>query len=98
MAAFFDDDFLPAPDYLEQVAAALGAEPGLLAVDGWVVADGAAGPGFDWRTAGEIPEAVAADAAAPRYDALEVLYGCNMCVRVSALGPRPFDENLPLYA
>lgn len=98
VAVCFDDDFLPATDYLERVADVLMADPALLAVDGKLIADGAAGPGLTWDAAERL--LLAAPPAAPdlHYDQPDGLYGCNMVIRMSALGAEPFDANLPLYA
>lgn len=98
VAVCFDDDFLPAPDYLERAAEALAADPTLLAVDGKLVADGAVGPGLTWEAAERL--LLHAPPATPglRYDQPDGLYGCNMALRMAALGEQPFDERLPLYA
>ena len=98
VVAFFDDDFLPASDYLERAVAALAADPALLGVDGAVVADGAVGPGLTWAAAAEI---LAGDRSRPGpviYDQPDGLYGCNMVVRTRAALAVRFDETLPLYA
>ena len=46
---FFDDDFLPAADYLEVLEKALHAHPGWAVLRGEAVADGANGPGFTFE-------------------------------------------------
>lgn len=98
LAVFFDDDFLPADDYLAQVAEAMRQNPTLLAVDGCVVHDGAAGPGLAWGAAERLLAASSRLETDLRFDQKDGLYGCNMCYRAAALGPAPFDEALPLYA
>ncbi len=97
LVVFFDDDFLPADDYLERVDEVLRAEPDLLAVDGLVLADGASGPGLDWDRAGEILRAAEPASDGVIFDQPDGLYGCNMCVRVAAFRAELFDEGLPLY-
>ena len=98
---FFDDDFYPAPSYLEEVEAMLIRHPDVVIARGRALADGAAGPGIGHEEAlrilGSVPALPPAEAAmSDIYGA----YGCNMTVRmmpVLAHGIR-FDENLPLYA
>ncbi|MEO1014348.1 MAG: glycosyltransferase family 2 protein [Pseudomonadota bacterium] len=95
---FFDDDFIPSPDYLENLEAIFEANPGVAGVTGRVLMDGVKGPGLSPE------EALAAISAwrAPAPDAVNMesrngLYGCNMAYRGSAVGARRFDEKLPLY-
>ncbi|MFL1461164.1 glycosyltransferase family 2 protein [Roseococcus sp. DSY-14] len=97
---FFDDDFLPAPEWLAVLEAVLRARPDCAVATGVVLADGAKGPGI-------APDAARAilGGAPPPPDALAVAnafnaYGCNMALRLAPLrahGIR-FDEALPLYA
>lgn len=96
---FLDDDFLPQPGYLAALEAAFLADPALVVATGWVIADGARGPGI---SVAEGRRLLAADA--PPTDAAPFPhfngYGCNMAVRmevVRATGIR-VDEALPLYA
>lgn len=92
---FFDDDFIPAPDYLEQVEAMFAADPQIVGVTGELRADGVRCGGFT------IDEAVAIlarpDPAPAPLRARHELYGCNMAIRASAAQGLRFDENLPLY-
>ncbi len=97
---FFDDDFLPAPEWLAVLEAVLQAQPGCAVATGVVLADGAKGPGIEPAAARAIlaaaPPAPDALATAPAFNA----YGCNMALRLAPLrahGIR-FDEALPLYA
>ena len=97
IVSFFDDDFIPADNYLEEVAAAFQTNPDWSVVMGRVVADGARGTGLDWETG-----IAALDSATDRPQEHGVVehvgaYGCNMSVRVSAVGKLRFDERLPLY-
>ncbi|MDB5723773.1 MAG: putative glycosyltransferase [Novosphingobium sp.] len=93
---FFDDDFVPALDYLEQVERLMEADSALVGVTGELVADGIHGApiafedGASRLDGGERP---AATAARPR----RALYGCNMVIRREAARDLRFDENLPLY-
>lgn len=96
VVVFFDDDFVPADDFLEQLEALLLAEPDVAGATGVLVADGAQGQplGFDEAVhrldvAGERPAPEASDCLS--------LYGCNMAIRLSAAKGLRFDEKLPLY-
>lgn len=96
VVVFFDDDFVPALDYLEQVERMMKADPSLVGVTGELVADGIHGTPIAFEEAAarldddaERPTAM----ARPRRG----LYGCNMAVRRLAAADLRFDENLPLY-
>ena len=95
---FFDDDFLPANDYLERIEQAFVANPQWSVLFGHAVHDGA-------RTAGlTFPEGLSKLRAAEKmpqqppqaYDHLGA-YGCNMSVRSRHVGSVRFDERLVLY-
>ncbi len=97
---FFDDDFLPAPEWLATLEAVLAARPDCAVATGVVLADGAKGPGIEPAAARAILAA-----APPAPDALAVAdafnaYGCNMALRLAPLRAHAirFDEALPLYA
>ncbi|WP_330702115.1 glycosyltransferase family 2 protein [Novosphingobium resinovorum] len=95
IVVFFDDDFVPAPDYLANVEALFGGDAGIVGVTGELRADGVRCGGLC------VEEALAiiarpADETAPLRDRHE-LYGCNMAIRMSAVQGMRFDENLPLY-
>ncbi|WP_404479908.1 glycosyltransferase family 2 protein [Novosphingobium sp. BL-52-GroH] len=92
---FFDDDFIPAPDYLAQVEALFEAHPDIVGITGELRADGVREGGLT------IEQALAllarpSLAPAPMRTRHE-LYGCNMAIRASAAAGMRFDENLPLY-
>lgn len=93
---FFDDDFIPAPDYLANVEALFAADPGLVGVTGRLLADGVLHGGYSIAQAQAFIAGRTAAAPAvltPRRE----LYGCNMAIRLSAAEGLRFDENLPLY-
>ena len=95
---FFDDDFLPADDYLEQVEASLADHPDWAVVTGRVLFDGIKGPGMSFEEGKELlstcdHRSVPAGPALERHGA----YGCNMAVRFCDIGEIRFDERLPLY-
>ena len=97
---FIDDDFLPAPDWLDVLEQVLRAHPDCVVATGTVIADGAKGPGISVEDAREI---LAADMPPP--DTLAVAphfngYGCNMAFRMAVVRDHAlrFDEALPAYA
>ena len=94
---FFDDDFVPANDYLEAVEALMAANPDIAGLTGMLVDDGIHHDPIDFEDAvhrlnvdGERPEQAG---HRPRMS----LYGCNMAIRLATLGDLRFDETLPLY-
>lgn len=95
---FFDDDFLPAPTYLAEVEWGFEAWPDVVMTTGAVVADGIIGPGFGIAEGRHRLAGIAIIAEAPT-EPVENGYGCNMAVRLAAVGAEQcrFDERLPLY-
>jgi glycosyltransferase involved in cell wall biosynthesis len=92
---FLDDDFVPAPDYLENVEKLFADRPSLVGATGDVIADGVTGPGIAYEEALAI---IAAHAPAGLAEVpMPCLYGCNMAFRAAAIGDVRFDERLPLY-
>ncbi|WP_338468424.1 glycosyltransferase [Novosphingobium sp. ZN18A2] len=97
VVVFFDDDFTPANDYLAGVDALMTAFPETAGLTGDLVDDGILDVPIAFEDAvrrlevdGERPQGT---------DRVPVrsLYGCNMAIRLEALGDLRFDENLPLY-
>jgi len=98
---FFDDDFLPAADYLATVARGFLDHPDWAVVRGDAVVDGANSAGLTFA------DGLAALRGAERRRALNPVaphvseqtggYGCNMSIRTSVVGDVRFDERLPLY-
>jgi hypothetical protein len=98
LIVFFDDDFVPAADYLRQCERVFEQHPDVVMLTGAVIADGILGPGL---TPADAERCLAGDRPPARPGLTEVYngYGCNMAVRASvvrATGLR-FDETLPLY-
>lgn len=93
---FLDDDFVLADDYVAQTMRLFEAQPAIVGATGRVIADGIMTPGY---TIDHAVALIAADAppAEPALTARTTLYGCNMAIRLSALGELRFDERLPLY-
>jgi GT2 family glycosyltransferase len=95
VVVFFDDDFAPAGNWLEQCVRIFDLEPNVAGVNGILARDGAKGEPVSWQEArlliagrgqvqiilSQIPE----------------LYGCNMAFRTSAIAEIQFDERLVLY-
>ena len=98
VVTFFDDDFIPADTYLENLLAAMARHRDWVVVTGHVVQDGIRGPGllFDEglaRLATRRPVSDTDPNVAPRTGA----YGCNMSIRAEAARGHFFDERLVLY-
>ncbi len=92
--AFFDDDFLPHPQWLQRAVAAFDRADDVVCVTGHVVANGVGGGEID----AEAGLALVASAAPADWVEDDVSpYGCNMAFRRAALGDLRFDERLPLY-
>nr|WP_224715885.1 glycosyltransferase [Mesorhizobium sp. CA4]MBZ9821503.1 glycosyltransferase [Mesorhizobium sp. CA4] len=95
---FFDDDFVPSAEYLEQIERAFAENDGWAVVMGMVVRDGATNAGLTWQAA----EAALREAELKKHDGPPVVdhigaYGCNMSLRSSLVGDLRFDERLVLY-
>jgi GT2 family glycosyltransferase len=97
IVVFFDDDFLPHPNYLAAVEQYMTANPTCVVATGKVLADGINGPGL---TVAEGLSVLARHnegepGATPTFTA----YGCNMAVRTAPMRLHGllFDERLPLY-
>jgi GT2 family glycosyltransferase len=96
---FFDDDFIPASDYLEQLERFFDENPHAAGVTGNVLKDGVTGTGITLKEALQIIEnhpAIAVDEE-PFLEKRLSLYGCNMAFRREAIENLRFDERLPLY-
>ena len=99
--AFFDDDFLPANDWLAHCANCFTTHRDIVGLTGRILADGVRGPGLTHREsldylAGRLPpQPHWASGSQPR-DTGSV-YGCNMAFRNTAIRGCRFDETLPLY-
>jgi hypothetical protein len=93
---FFDDDFVPADDYLEQVEVAFSKHSDYAVVHGRVVADGITGAGLTFEQG---RDALALDQPDLSHEVVEDIsaYGCNMSFRANLIGTNRFDERLVLY-
>ena len=95
---FFDDDFVPADDYLEHVAKAFEEHDEWAVVMGRVVKDGATNAGLHWHEALlALHRSKMQSPPEPRVVLHVGAYGCNMSLRADAIGDLRFDERLVLY-
>jgi hypothetical protein len=98
---FFDDDYRPAHDWLEQAAQLFESQSEVVGLTGRVLADGVHGYPLDEQAAEDylsgrrLPERHWATGSQSR--TLTSLYGCNMAFRDTVILRCRFDENLPLY-
>lgn len=105
VVAFLDDDFIPARDYLEILAAAFDAHPDWVALTGAVIADGVCGKGIAFdaglamldRDSSSSASAIRGQSGAGLWHEVFSTYGCNMAFRCTAIRGLRFDERLPLY-
>ena len=100
LIVFFDDDFFPGPNYLEELERIFFDNPDVVAVTGRPLFDGVSGPGLEAEAALGL---IAADLSNPTDRALAPTYGtygCNMAFRMSPIREHGllFDEALPLYS
>jgi uncharacterized protein involved in exopolysaccharide biosynthesis/Mrp family chromosome partitioning ATPase len=98
---FLDDDFLMAPNYIEEMERLFQQYPDVAMCTGNVLADGITGPGISVADGLRLVERRGRRKTelGNQVQATYNGYGCNMAVRmtiVRAINLR-FDENLPLY-
>ncbi len=97
---FFDDDAVVRADYVQRGMEFFAAHPGVVALTGRVLLDGAAHSGA------QISEPVARRAVEDSarlpptgaWTPSRTLYGCNFAFRRSAVPQLRFDDRLPLYS
>lgn len=95
---FFDDDFLPADNYLNLVEAAFEHDPEFAVVMGHVVEDGARTAGLSFEQGLATLRAAEANFhPEPRMRDHVGAYGCNMSMRSRLIRDLRFDERLVLY-
>ncbi len=99
IVVFIDDDYVPAPDFVEGVERLFSNHPDVVAASGHLIADGVFSPGLAFDEA----DALIADYRAPHADERWLTdetgtYGCNMAYRLAAAPHVRFDDSLPLYA
>lgn len=98
--AYFDDDYRPQSDWIEQAHRAFEGES-VVGITGWVLADGITGPGISEADAerylsGDLPPEPH-ESRGHVGQSLESAYGCNMAFVGSVSRICRFDEHLPAY-
>jgi GT2 family glycosyltransferase len=98
IVTFFDDDFVPADNYLAQVQSLFSDNVDWSVVTGWVVQDGARTSPLSFDAGLAALSAAASGPQPPRIVRdLPGVYGCNMSMRTRDVGDLRFDERLALY-
>ncbi len=97
---YFDDDYRPQSDWIEQAHRAFG-DNDVAGITGWVLADGITGPGISEADArrylsGDLPPEPH-ESRKHIGQSLESAYGCNMAFIGSVTRAYRFDEHLPAY-
>jgi glycosyltransferase involved in cell wall biosynthesis len=97
---YFDDDFFPDKSYLANLEIMFLAHLDVVAATGFVLADGAIGPGLSLEQGLEIVRNGMSLPADEQVADCYGTYGCNMAFRMAPIVNNRilFDENLPLYA
>ncbi|HYP85728.1 glycosyltransferase [Variovorax sp.] len=100
LVVFFDDDFLPADDFLEEAERLFLGRPEVLVATGQVLADGILGPGLAYEQGVELLANAGRGSQPPSLTPTYNAYGCNMAIRMAPVRQHKyrFDERLPLYA
>jgi GT2 family glycosyltransferase len=96
---FFDDDFYPAPDYIQRVIQLFTTHPRVVLATHWPILDGAQGPGITHEDAVRALESSVPIGGDSKPSATYGGYGCNMSIRMDVIREHRlrFDESLPLY-
>lgn len=97
---FFDDDFRPAYNWLENAQKSFIENPKVVGLSGWVLADGIKTLGISEEEAQRILSSDTHLSRTPWFGnrkEVEGLYGCNMTFRGCVAFTQRFDENLPFY-
>jgi glycosyltransferase involved in cell wall biosynthesis len=97
VAVFFDDDFAPAGNWIEQCAGVFSSDSDIAGVNGIVIRDGAKTQPISWQEARHLI-AVPRPADPRTLSDIADLYGCNMAFRMAAIDGMEFDERLALYS
>lgn len=97
---FLDDDFLMAPDYLQEVERIFDANPDIVMTTGTLIADGILGPGLNLEQGEKLLADAIRTPAERQFHPVIGGYGCNMALRAEPIIAHDirFDERLPLYS
>lgn len=99
IVVFVDDDYVPAPDFIEGVERLFSDHPDVVAASGHLIADGIYTSGYRFEEADAMIAAYRAPRAGEYRLAEETgTYGCNMAYRLASAPHVRFDDILPLYA
>jgi GT2 family glycosyltransferase len=95
---FFDDDFIPAADFVAETRDLFAAHPGIVVATGELIADGIIGPGLE-PDEGYALLSAAQPSSSQQISDVHNAYGCNMVVRMEPVRAAgiTFDEALPLH-
>lgn len=99
LVLFFDDDFVPHPQFAAHMQQAFAADPAIAIATGRVIADGILGSAIGLAEAVSRLDTSEPQAASGTVRDIYNAYGCNMAVKLATArdhGIR-FDESLPLY-
>lgn len=96
IVVFFDDDFIPAHDFLSALERLMQENPHVVGLTGCPIADGAHSSPISMEHAVTMLD-IKGERPKPETKTCSSLYGCNMAFRLSAADGLWFDENLPLY-
>ncbi|MDQ2643388.1 MAG: glycosyltransferase family 2 protein [Myxococcota bacterium] len=96
---FFDDDYYPARDYIENTLALFERYPDVTVATSWPKHDGATGPGIAHDEAIRVIETYPSIEGELPLRRAYGGYGCNMAIRLAPVREHRlrFDERLPLY-
>ncbi|RTL87743.1 MAG: glycosyltransferase family 2 protein [Hyphomicrobiales bacterium] len=95
IVVFVDDDYAPAPGFVEGVERLFATHPDIVAASGHLIADGINRGGLTFEQADALIACYRP--ATPWLKDSSGTYGCNMAFRLCAAPHLRFDENLPLY-
>jgi GT2 family glycosyltransferase len=95
---FFDDDFEPKADYLEQAVAFMNANASVVGISGRILVDGGVSRDEAKKLIASYKPGVNPRGMFYSQGKHHILYGCNMIIRRDALNYEKFDENLPFYS
>lgn len=97
---FLDDDFLMAPDYLDQMEQVFDQNPDVVLTTGTLIADGILGPGLDHYSGQRILAKGLSVPPSRELNPAHTGYGCNVALRMAPILKNNlfFDERLPLYS
>jgi glycosyltransferase involved in cell wall biosynthesis/GT2 family glycosyltransferase len=96
IVVFFDDDFVPASNWIELAVRTFCSDSNISGFTGNVILDGIKGAGISFEEADRAIDNVKFKEPLPLISSFSP-YGCNMAFRRSAIEGLQFDERLILY-